>query len=241
MVIIGKLMKLLGSKLKKIILDIVFPIKCLGCKKEGKWLCDLCLNKVKLYKYNLCPVCGLESASGAVCGYCHNLSSLNGLWVLLENNDLSKRIVHFVKYNFITDIFSDLKPKFIEYFYKNPLKQDFYVLVPVPLHPRRLLERGFNQSEIICNVISSFNNSKINSKLIKKIKYNHHQVGLDASTRHLNIVDSFKLDHNFLEDYNKQIIIVDDVYTTGSTLEECARILKENGYKNVWGLVLIRS
>jgi ComF family protein len=196
----------------------------------------LCLNKVS-YHYAQFVAWKVSADQFAVMSY---LSS-NGLLILLENTDLSKRMVHFVKYNFITDIFSYLKPKFIEYFYKNPLKQDFYVLVPVPLHSRRLLERGFNQSEIICNIISSFNKVKINSKLIKKIKYNHHQVGLDAHTRHSNIVGSFKLDHNFLEDYNKQIIIVDDVYTTGSTLEECARILKENGYKNVWGLVLIRS
>ncbi|MDO8668711.1 MAG: ComF family protein [Candidatus Buchananbacteria bacterium] len=234
-------MKLFGSKLKKIFLDIIFPIKCLSCRAEGDWLCLRCLSQLRLYNYNLCPICGLENKDGQVCGYCRHISNLDGLLVILENNKLSQKMIHLVKYNFIPDIFNHLKPRFVEYFGKNPLWRDFFVLTPVPLHPRRFLERGFNQSQLICDIISGIGGNKINDQLLKKIKYNRHQVGLGASKRHVNITGSFKTTVNLQADYNKPIVIVDDVYTTGSTLEECAKKLKEAGYKTVWGLVLIRS
>lgn len=237
----GKLMKLFGNKIKKIILDIVFPIRCLSCNKEGDWVCSRCLNKIKLYNYNLCPICELDNKDGSVCGYCKNNSHLDGLMVVLENNELTRKNIHFVKYNFISDIFGYLKPRLSEFISKNPIWRDFFVLVPVPLHRRRFLERGFNQSQIICDIISEIRGNKINNKILKKIKYHHHQVGLDADKRKSNIVNSFMVNHEFDEDYNKTIIIVDDVYTTGSTIEECAKTLKESGYKKVWGLVLIKG
>jgi len=228
-------------KFRKIILDIIFPIRCVGCQKEGRWICERCWVGLKLYNYSLCPICGLESKNGSVCGYCQKLTSLDGLSVILEKNNLSQKLIHFVKYNFVVDILTVLKPQFIEYFKINPWWRDFFVLVPVPLHRRRLLERGFNQSQLIAQIISEIKGNKINPKLLQKIKYNHHQVGLSADKRRSNIIDSFRVSFDLKEDYHQTIVIVDDVYTTGSTMEECARVLKEAGYQKVWGLVLIRG
>lgn len=213
----------------------------MACKTEGDWICSTCLNRIRLYNYHLCPICELENKDGSVCGYCKDISHLDGLLVILENNKLSQKMIHLVKYNFISDIFTYLKPKILEYFNRNSFWRNFFILVPVPLHRRRFLERGFNQSQLICNIIGEIKGNKINNQLLKKIKYNRRQVGLSASKRHSNIVSSFKVDPNFSEDYDQPIIIVDDVYTTGSTMEECAKQLKIAGYKKVWGLVLIRG
>lgn len=237
----GKSMKPLGSKIRKFILDLIFPIKCLSCQAEGYWICSRCLNKIRLYGYNLCPICELENRNGSVCGYCKDSSNLDGLMIIFENNELSRKMIHFVKYNFIDDIFTYLKPKLSDYLNNNPSWRDFFVLVPVPLHRRRFLERGFNQSQIICDIIGETKGNKINNKLLKKIKYNKHQVGLSADRRRSNIVDSFKINLSVAIDHSNHIIIVDDVYTTGSTMEECAKQLKIYGYKSVWGLVLIKS
>lgn len=237
----GKLMKLDGFKIRQFILDVLFPIKCLGCQKESEWLCEKCLGKLKLYNHYSCPHCDSPNANGAVCGYCQKIYHLDGLMVILENNQLTKQLINLVKYNFIVDLVECLEPKLTEYFNKNPWWRDFYVLAPVPLHQRRFLERGFNQSQIICEAIKKIKGNQINNLLLKKIKYHHPQVGLKAKKRQINVVGSFKVNLSLPSDYNKTIVLVDDVYTTGSTLEECAKTLKAIGYQHVWGLVIIRG
>ncbi len=226
---------------KSIILDIIFPIQCLSCQSEGEWLCERCVSKLKLYNYHLCPICQVENKDGSVCGYCKSYSNLDGLFVVLEKSLLTQKMIHFIKYNYIIDIFPFLKPKLIDHYLLNPHLRDFFVLVPVPLHPRRYLSRGFNQSEIICNLIKETKGNRIDSGLLKKIKFNHHQVGLNANKRHENIDNSFVVNYETNTLKSDSILIVDDVYTTGSTLDECAKVLKLGGYTKVWALVLIRG
>ena len=234
-------MKLNGFKIRQFILDVLFPIKCLGCQKEGNWLCEQCLAKLRFYNHYSCPHCDSPNISGAVCGYCRKIYHLDGLMVILENSQLAKQLINSIKYNFIVDLVKCLEPKLSEYFNRNPWWRDFYVLTPVPLHRRRFLERGFNQSELICQAIGEIKGNEINNSLLKKVKYHHPQVGLKAKTRQINVIGSFKVNSTSSNDYNKTIVLIDDVYTTGSTLEECAKTLKENGYQEVWGLVIIRG
>lgn len=234
-------MKQFGSKLKKQFLDLIFPIKCISCGLEGDWLCVKCLDLVKLNHSNFCPICDVENSQGSVCGFCRNLSSLDGLIVVLENSRLNQKIIHLIKYNFIVDLLNYLKLKIVKSLTNNLVFRDYFVLVPIPLHRRRFLERGFNQSELICNLINSFFGNKINTQILKKIQYGYHQVGLGADSRRHNVVGSFKVDNIANEDFSKTIILVDDVYTTGSTISECAKVLKERGYQRVWGLVLLKG
>lgn len=216
-------------------------MKCIYCSLEGDWLCNKCLDLVKRDNYNLCPICEVENSNGAVCGFCRKNSNLDGLMVVLENSQLNQKIIHLVKYNFITELLNYIKPKIFSCINNNPNWRDYFVLVPVPLHRRRFLERGFNQSEIISNIIGEVKGNIINNQLLAKVKYHRHQVGLNAKQRKLNIVDSFAVNDRCLVDFNKTLVIVDDVYTTGSTMEECAKTLKEYGYQKVWGLVLIKG
>ncbi|OGY44255.1 MAG: hypothetical protein A2820_03190 [Candidatus Buchananbacteria bacterium RIFCSPHIGHO2_01_FULL_40_35] len=234
-------MKPSGSKISQIIWDILFPIKCLGCHRAGEWLCADCLAKIKIYSYYHCPICGQENKNGSVCGYCRPSSFLDGLLVMLENNRLTKQLINLAKYDFIVDLLKGLEPKIAEYLRRNLFWRDSYVLAPIPLHRRKFLERGFNQSQIICEVINKIKGNEINNSLLEKIKYHHPQVGLSADKRRVNITGSFKINQNNSGDHDRTIILVDDVYTTGSTLEAGAKELKANGYQNVWGLVLIKG
>lgn len=226
---------------KKFIWDVLFPIKCIKCSREGKWVCSNCFDNLKINNHFSCPNCSQKNDDGIACLKCQTDSYLDGLLVILNSNDLSKGLIHILKYNFVTDLLDELEPKIYDYFNKNPLRRDFFNLVPIPLHRRRFLSRGFNQAELICQKIDKITGSHTNNSLLKRVKYRSPQVGLDAKHRHTNILDDFKVSGDKNPDFNRPIMLVDDVYTTGSTMQECARELKEFGYKQVWGTVIIRG
>jgi len=226
---------------KKFVLDILFPIKCLGCNMEGKWICDSCQTDLKNNHFLCCPLCGIGNNDGSVCGYCQANSCLDGLFVVLEDNKLSRKLICHIKYNFITDLLLDLEKNIHKFLDENPLWQDSFALVPVPLHKKKLLKRGFSQASLIAETIGRVGGNKLNQLVIKRTKYTRPQVGLTANERRKNILDNFSIGDCSGIDYNNPIVLVDDVYTTGSTLQECARTLKNAGYKRVMGLVLIRG
>lgn len=110
------------------------------------------------------------------------------------------------------------------------------LIIPVPLHPKRLRWRGFNQSEKIADIIASNLQIPIDSTSLKRIKFKTPQAKLKKEDRIKNISNNFNWHGNKLNQQN--IILIDDVTTTGATLNECAKVLKANGAKEVWGLVL---
>lgn len=117
------------------------------------------------------------------------------------------------------------------------------VVVPVPMWNRKERERGFNQAAMIAEMI--WMNNCSNSKLIyalERVRNTKPMFGLNRKARIENIKDAFGINHKYLksEDLKNSIILVDDVWTTGSTMRECANVLKENGAKSVWGITLAR-
>jgi len=111
--------------------------------------------------------------------------------------------------------------------------------MPIPLHKRRLRWRGFNQAEKIAKILSDkLNIPLVNNKLIR-IKYNQPQAKINSQKRKNNIIGCFQYNGESLEE--KNIILVDDVVTSGSTLNECAKVLKEKGAQEVWGICVARG
>lgn len=106
------------------------------------------------------------------------------------------------------------------------------ILIPVPLHKSKKLERGFNQSYYICKGIQKITHNKINQRIISRIKYTPSQTALNIEERRLNVKDAFKLNkRKHIE--GQTFVLVDDVITTGSTIQECAKTLKDNGAKKI--------
>jgi ComF family protein len=123
------------------------------------------------------------------------------------------------------------------------LKNKKICFVPVPLHPKRERERGFNQAAFLtaalCEVLrTSGYDVAVQSNILQRIKDTPHQARSLRTDRLKNMVNAFECSKNELAE---TVIVVDDVYTTGSTLGECARALKAAGVKNVWGLVVARG
>ena len=127
----------------------------------------------------------------------------------------------------------DEKPSFLK---KNP----DYVLVPVPLEKRKLKWRGFNQVEEIGKEISKFLNIPLINDILFKIKETPPQVELSEKEREENIKEVFII-RNREKILGKKILLVDDVYTTGSTMEECSQVLKKAGATEVIGIVIARA
>ncbi|HLC90054.1 MAG TPA: ComF family protein [Patescibacteria group bacterium] len=213
--------------LKKSILDLLFPIECLGCKKDGEWLCANCFNSIKInnqpFQFN--------SSS-------HYLKRI--LVAADYQQPLLAKVIQTFKYNFIPDL-GEILGKILLDFLGNLADQidfsDFDLVIAVPLTKKRKLWRGFNQAEILAKIVSENLGMETDFSLLKRKYQTAPQVTLSAKERLVNVKGVFAVKTpNQLK--GKKILLIDDVATTGATLTECAKVLKENGAKEVWALVV---
>ncbi|MFA5069856.1 MAG: ComF family protein [Patescibacteria group bacterium] len=214
-------------QIKKFILDLIFPVFCLSCNKEGQWLCENCLKKIEFKK----PDAKREKGPG-----------LDGLVVMADyKNEIVKQLIHLLKYNFAQDIRSALASLLAYYtkIYRVSFPAETLV-IPVPLHKRRLRWRGFNQAQIIGEELAKIFCLNIRVDNLQRVRYTHPQVELSAAARKNNVKDAFFL-LKPLEISGKSVILIDDVYTTGSTMKEATKVLKKAGAKEVTGFVIARG
>ncbi len=224
-------------------MDLLFPISCLGCSKENVWLCDNCLNNIPLNQKFIFPQA--EEFFNSDFSRQHNTSNnLDGVLIAssYENVLLNKAIKTF-KYNFIFDLSKPLGEILINFLnqfdFRNKSLENF-LLIPIPLHQKRLIWRGFNQSELLAKEVGNFFKVGVNSEILRRNKNTLPQTELNEKERKLNIKNIFVCQNKDVIK-NKKIILIDDVFTTGSTLNEAAKTLKKFGAKEVWGLVLARG
>lgn len=239
-------------KMRDFVLDLFFPIECLGCGKEGKWMCKACLNKLPFNSFQLCPVCKKTDRYGRVCPGCAAETSLDGVMspMSYENILIAKAIKTF-KYKFIIGIkhhLADIAISYIENMILNSkndmpgmlAKLNDHIVIPVPLHRKRKRWRGFNQSEEIAELFAAYFNIKLDSSSLIRTKNRPPQADLKGAERRKNLKDCFEVKNpGSIKD--KAIILIDDVFTTGSTLNECAKALKAAGAGEVWGLIIARG
>ena len=216
-------------------LDLFFPPQCAACKKEGEFLCSECRTQFKIrpIRYNEYDK-----------SYRSNFTHLNGVIYVADyakNPQLQAAISQF-KYKFTRELTSEFTSLMVSRLSElRMVAQNPFFLVPVPLHRKRLAYRGFNQSDLLANGIANrFENTEVQF-VLRRIKNTPQQAKLAKKERHENLEGAFALNQkiDFLKE--KICFLVDDVCTTGSTLEECARVLKEGGMKKVYGLVLARA
>ena len=240
--------KLFLKKLSNTVLDILFPIQCVGCGKEGIWLCDECLEKIKIRKGGQCPICRKSSIQDKTCFFCQRKTDLDGLISSCYYQDrVLKKSIHIFKYKFVRDMDKFLVGLLIKILsgteHTEPreiLWETDYILA-VPLHKKRLRWRGFNQAEYLAKRVADHFGLIFRDDIIIRQKYTPPQVKIrNYKERAKNIKGAFNcLFPRSIK--NKKIILIDDVCTTLSTLGECAKVLKKAGAKEVWGLVLARG
>ena len=253
--------------IKNFLLDLIFPRFCLGCQKEldlkrVSFICENCLNNIPLNSVE-CHMCGLRTVDGT-CRPCRNKTFLKGLFAAGKyENPILREAINKFKYNSIESLKKPLAELVIKYLEKEKLASIFAdsVLVPIPLTWRRKINRGFNQSELLAKELSPILNCHF-MNLLKRQKFNAPQAKIqDWKERKENISGAFALSSEFFKlspsyplftrcrtsDITSdiisklRIILVDDVATSGATLEEAARVLKEAGIKEVYGLVIAKG
>jgi ComF family protein len=236
--------------LKKIALDSLFPIFCLSCQKEGAWLCTSCLAQTEFLDFQTCPACEkIITDKGFLCSACQEkrASYLDGLIAAVSYDEPAvRKLLHNFKYRFISDISSLLAKLIARALTRNDLPlPDF--LVAVPLHPRRLRWRGFNQSFLLASHVSEELAPLMglkNLNILQREKYNRPQMQIKNYQERLkNMQDIFALSPQASPDLikNKNILLIDDIATTGATLEQCAKVLKSAGAKKVFAAVVARQ
>lgn len=233
------------SRSKNFLLSLFFPKFCFGYKKEGNYLCEDCLSTVEVLENQFCPGCQKRLVDGRVCLSCKKFIKLNGLYFAApyKNNLIKKLITQFKYEPFVKELREAVANLIITHLELCDKKEsDFseFYLIPVPLEIKRLKWRGFNQAEEIGKELTKFLKIPLVSDVLYKIKETPPQIKLAAEARIENIKGAF-LVKNKERITGRKILLVDDVYTTGSTMQECARVLKESGAKEVWGVAVARE
>ncbi len=239
------------QKIKDFLLELFFPSFCLGCQKEGTYLCDDCQSILEISEYNYC-LCGknpLRLPDGSRNGKCPRCQDkkLSGLYFALPYKEkfLTRKLIHNFKYKpYIKDLAKILTGLLIEHFIlaKNNTNQTWEnsILIPVPLEKKKLKDRGYNQAEELAKELSKVLEVPLITDVLIKTKPTLSQMKLSKEAREKNIKDVFSI-KNPEQIQGKKIFLVDDVYTTGSTMEECAKVLKGAGSKQVWGITIARE
>ncbi len=239
------------NTIKTFILDLIFPRFCLGCEKEiaskqSVLVCDACFDKIILNSSVQCHICGLRNTKGT-CKRCRKKTPLKGLFAASQyQNPILKEMIHRFKYQSIESLKKPLAELIINYLKKENLTDKFreasgFVLVPIPLTLRRKMNRGFNQSELLAKEIGKFLNCPV-INLLKRKKFISPQVEIsDWQKRKENITGAFALNDKLQMTNYKKVILIDDVATSGATLEEAATVLNQAGIKEIYGLVVAKG
>ncbi len=223
------------------LLDLILPPRCVNCETTNSWLCDDCLSQVDIINRPICQKCGTpHTAAPFSCSQCahHPLKFINGIRAaaFFEDNPI-RPAIHALKYNNHKAIADTLAQLLYDACQRHNLTFD--VIMPVPLHKSRYKTRGYNQSELLARGLSRRLNIPLDTRTLVRTKKTKSQMTLGAEERQQNVAGAFTTKPG--RPLAQQILLIDDVCTTGSTLDACAAALTTSGAATVWGLTLAKA
>lgn len=229
-------------------LDLIFPVRCLKCSKFGQYICKKCLRTIPVKKSFECIGCKKPTPFGRTCYVCAKTNRIDQLLIVADyKNPLVEDSLKAFKYRFISDMSQPLLVLLKGYLKWLTLVKKFNVfesnplLIPVPLHKWRLNWRGFNQAEILAKDLSDTFQMELVCDGIRRISHTTPQADIkekEKRLRNLNGVFRVACKDKLI---GREVLLIDDVCTTGATLNECAQILKESGATKVMALVIARG
>jgi len=237
------------------LLNFVFPLNCKICKKpiresKGYSICENCFKTIELIEQPYCIKCGkplvptdvFKQNREILCldckkkKYSFKFSRSTGVY-----DKVLKKCIHLFKYYGEKKLAKPLGKLMVDYLLKNnDFENEFELIIPVPLHKNDLKKRGFNQSVLLSKVIGDYFSIPVGESVLIKKKLTPFQVNLSKKEREKNILRSFSVEKPE-EIKGKNILILDDVFTTGATVEECAKELMKARAKNIFVLTLART
>jgi len=226
-------------QLPRDLLELIYPATCLICEKpqtspRTHLLCEKCLDEIAS-----CPLPDVEAIAGARGGMSSDhLDAVHAGWPF---DAPMQAVIHAFKYRrrpSLSKVFGEMLAQRLQNDLAREISQA--VLVPVPLHRRRGRERGFNQSILLAQTLAAVWKMKILPRALERIRFTQQQATLTAPERRKNVEGAFAaVAKPHLQ--NQTIFLVDDVFTTGATMNACAAALKSAGAARVVGLVLAKA
>ena len=227
------------NQLKAIVLDFLFPPWCVSCGVRGSFLCSSCQSSLLRVLPPLCVKCGRSLASGTLCPSCAGRSmEIDGIRSPFRfDGAVRQAVIHF-KYRNVKALAAPLAQLMKEYLVANPLPAE--VLVPVPLHRHRLRQRGYNQASLLARELGRLSSMPSVEDSLVRLRDTPAQTRTkSAEERQSNVAQAFVCRGQKLA--GKGILLIDDVCTSGVTLDACATALKAAGATSVWGLTVARE
>jgi len=230
--------------------DVIFPGRCVTCgvvlgPDKTLHFCHTCFSRINFIQSPLCNRCGIpfNSPDGGdhICGDC--LTSETYFSVARAVGRYETTIldaIHRFKYGGKIAIGEILGRLMADFAYPAFDIQEYSLIIPAPLHPKRLRERGFNQSLILALAVSKRFSLALDFTTLKRRIHTKPQVSLGGKERKVNVQGAFEVSEE-KKIRGKSIVLVDDVYTTGSTVNECARVLTKSKAAEVAVLTLARA
>lgn len=238
-------------EVKDSLLDFVFPPHCVLCNsfissdeaKDDSYprnlVCRTCWDSLNILPHPFCPLCrSLLDEKLRKCPKCPESLALSLNRSLGVFDPYYQTLIHHFKYNRKFSIGKNLGRRLGGILKKEEFSKGFDYIIPVPLHPSRKRERGYNQSRILAEEISETVSVPLMEKVLIRKKKTEDQTHLSPEERERNVRGAFVVRTNSALQ-GKKIILVDDVMTTGATLKECARVIKEAGAREVVGVTLV--
>ena len=223
------------------LLDLVYPTYCLVCEQESEdYLCAKCIESIDTISPPVCRKCGIPTEE-YMCFECRERNYVFTMARSAAIYDGSLRnAIHLFKYSRRIVLADPLAQLMIRCLPDTRLVGKFDIVVPIPIHPSRMRERGFNQAEELARRLCEAINIPMNTQVLYKLKKTRHQANLPEDERLINLQGSFAV-RNADMIRGRRVLIVDDVMTTGSTLNEAAQVLLSAGAGEVYGYTLARS
>lgn len=224
------------------LLDIFFPPRCAGCQVSGYVLCPDCIARVQPMPTPICRHCGLPLAANGLCGECQiRRLHLSGLRIMAIYEEPLRQCIHELKYGGNRRLAEPLGELLALGYHAHGLRVD--MLAAVPLHSTRESERGYNHAHLLAGVCARRTGVPLRSEILIRRRATSAQVGLGIMERRQNVAGAFVCAPGLATGAlrGRTILIIDDVCTTGATLEACAEPLFAAGAAAVHGLVLARA
>lgn len=215
--------------------DLFFPKFCIGCGFLGTYICLNCQQKLFKIEKEMCVYCGRFSIGGYTHPGCVHKNGIDRFIVLYQYSSLLKKIIKSIKYRLVVDMWKEfsvfVKPEIMKKLHKES-SDVFYDVQAIPLNKKKQHMRGFNQSDLIADdVLEVLGSRKVDLLILRKITTSQ-AMQKSIKQRYINLKNAFIWNKTTLRT-SRQVMLVDDVFTSGATTSEACKILKNNGVNNV--------
>lgn len=221
-------------------IDLLIPPQCGGCEKWGERWCQSCQDEIRIINRPVCPICG-EPQSESIEKPCARRMFKKPSFISLRSYAIFsgplQNAIHRLKYKRDLGLGESLSRHLIALFEKLSWETD--LITVVPLDEQRMTERGYNQSTLLARPLAWASGTPFSPQAISRIRKTESQVGLTREERRINVAGAFLADSKMVS--GRSILIVDDVATTGATMESSSKALLNAGASEVYGLTLARS